>query len=218
MDSDRWILDTIEFDRAIKVAQDFASRESGYPGHRHRRPRVLGCSHHRLLAQDRRATADHRLWHGPQQRHPARRRRRPLRGSEIPRLHDQRRRLSADHRRRPQDADRLRRQRRPLRNLAHQRAADAGFAATLRRRGPAQHLSGQLATRNAATGFLVTGQIPGGSSAQAAHTATDIPLSAYGRGASLFTGVLDNTDVFFKLGQAALGGAKYDSRGDWGDN
>ena len=42
---------------------------------------------------------------------------------------------------------------------------------------------------------------------QAVHTATDIPLSAYGRGASLFTGVFDNTEVFFKLGQAAVGGA-----------
>jgi alkaline phosphatase len=59
--------------------------------------------------------------------------------------------------------------------------------------------------RNAGAGFLVTGQVPG---EQAVHTATDIPLSAYGRGASLFTGYMDNTDVFFKLGQAAIGGAK----------
>ena len=51
--------------------------------------------------------------------------------------------------------------------------------------------------------YLITGQIPG---EQAAHTATDIPISAYGRGAYMFTGVMDNTDVFFKLGQAALGG------------
>jgi alkaline phosphatase len=57
--------------------------------------------------------------------------------------------------------------------------------------------------RNARNGFLVTGQVPG---EQAVHTATDIPLSAYGRGAYMFTGVMDNTDVFFKLGQAVLGG------------
>jgi len=38
--------------------------------------------------------------------------------------------------------------------------------------------------------------------------ATDIPLSAYGRGASLFSGVMDNTDVFFKIAQAIPGGAK----------
>ncbi|WP_428423407.1 alkaline phosphatase [Methylibium sp.] len=60
-------------------------------------------------------------------------------------------------------------------------------------------------TRNSATGLLITGQVSG---TQAVHTATDIPLSAYGRGSSLFTGVMDNTDVFFKLGQAAVGGAK----------
>lgn len=64
------------------------------------------------------------------------------------------------------------------------------------------------ATANGASpyvGYLVVGQVPGD---QAAHTATDIPLSAFGRGASLFTGVFDNTDVFFKLGQIAIGGAK----------
>lgn len=51
--------------------------------------------------------------------------------------------------------------------------------------------------------FLVTGQVPGES---AVHTATDIPLSAYGPGAYSFTGVIDNTDVFFKLAQAATRG------------
>lgn len=56
--------------------------------------------------------------------------------------------------------------------------------------------------------YLVTGQVPGGGSNQATHTATDIPLSAFGRGSSLFSGVIDNTDVFFKLGQIAIGGAK----------
>ena len=57
--------------------------------------------------------------------------------------------------------------------------------------------------RNSGLGYLVSGQVSGD---QAVHTATDIPLSAFGRGASLFTGVFDNTDVFFKLGQAAIGG------------
>jgi alkaline phosphatase len=52
--------------------------------------------------------------------------------------------------------------------------------------------------------YLVTGQVPGDS---AVHTATDIPLSAFGPGAWAFTGVMDNTDVFFKLAQAALKGA-----------
>ncbi|MDT7838449.1 alkaline phosphatase [Aquabacterium sp. OR-4] len=57
--------------------------------------------------------------------------------------------------------------------------------------------------RDAEGRFLVTGQVPGSS---AAHTATDIPLSAFGPGALAFTGVIDNTDVFFKLAQAAVRG------------
>ena len=52
--------------------------------------------------------------------------------------------------------------------------------------------------------YLVIGQVPGSS---AVHTATDIPLSAFGPGAWAFTGVMDNTDVFFKLAQASLKGA-----------
>lgn len=59
--------------------------------------------------------------------------------------------------------------------------------------------------RNEGVGFLVVGQVAGD---QAVHTGTDIPLSAYGRGASLFHGVFDNTEVMFKLGQAAVGGAE----------
>lgn len=51
--------------------------------------------------------------------------------------------------------------------------------------------------------FFVTGQVPGNS---AAHTADDIPLSAFGPGAYSFTGVMDNTDVFFKIAQAAIRG------------
>jgi alkaline phosphatase len=54
--------------------------------------------------------------------------------------------------------------------------------------------------RDKAGGYQITGHVPGGS---AAHTASDVPLSAYGPGAWAFTGVMDNTDVFFKLVQVA---------------
>ena len=50
----------------------------------------------------------------------------------------------------------------------------------------------------------MVGQVPGDS---AAHTASDIPLSAYGPGALAFSGVMDNTDVFFKMAQAMVAGA-----------
>ena len=64
--------------------------------------------------------------------------------------------------------------------------------------------SGPL-NRDTAGNFLVTGQI---SDAVAAHTGGDVPLSASGRGSSLFSGTYDNTDVFFKVMQAAVGGAR----------
>ncbi len=59
--------------------------------------------------------------------------------------------------------------------------------------------------RDAAGGYSITGQV---EDATAAHTAGDIPVSAIGRGASLFTGYMDNTEVFFRAMQAAIGGAK----------
>jgi len=60
--------------------------------------------------------------------------------------------------------------------------------------------------RDTAGNFLVTGQVEGTT---AVHTASDIPLSAFGRGSSAFTGVMDNTDVFFKVMKAALGEGKH---------
>jgi len=59
------------------------------------------------------------------------------------------------------------------------------------------------ANRDEAGRFLITGQV---GDSTAVHTASDIPLSAFGRGALLFTGVQDNTDVFFKLAQIFIGG------------
>jgi alkaline phosphatase len=80
-------------------------------------------------------------------------------------------------------------------------------AKPLRGSGQAVDKDGPVATypntpmnRDIAGGLLITGHVPGDS---AVHTATDVPLSAYGPGAWAFTGVMDNTDVFFKLVQVA---------------
>ncbi len=59
--------------------------------------------------------------------------------------------------------------------------------------------------RDLAGDYYIPGQATGNSSA--VHTASDIPLSAAGRGSSLFHGVMENTDVFFHAMQAALLGA-----------
>ena len=81
----------------------------------------------------------------------------------------------------------------PLANASH--STFAPFAVGL----PPNPLS-----RDTAGDFLVTGQIP---DAIATHTASDIVLSAMGRNAALFTGVMDNTDVFFKVMRVAFGDA-----------
>ena len=57
--------------------------------------------------------------------------------------------------------------------------------------------------RDVAGAFLITGET---GDPVAAHSAGDIPLSADGLGASLFGGTIDNSDVHFLLGQAVIGG------------
>ena len=57
--------------------------------------------------------------------------------------------------------------------------------------------------RDAAGGFFIQGQV---QDTVATHTAADVPLTADGLGAPLFHGVLDNTDVFFRLAGAVLRG------------
>jgi alkaline phosphatase len=67
-------------------------------------------------------------------------------------------------------------------------------------------------------GFFVRGQLNG--EGQAVHTATDIPVSAYSSGSRAwmrFVGVQKNTDVFFKLAAAALGGDQPDDDDRDGD-
>lgn len=59
--------------------------------------------------------------------------------------------------------------------------------------------------RDLAGELFYLGQVPGVSSA---HTATDIPLTAGGLGGALFGGSLDNTDVFFRIARGVLKGTK----------
>ncbi len=68
---------------------------------------------------------------------------------------------------------------------------------------PLSGLPGGPLSQDTAGKYLVTGQI---ADPVAAHTASDIPFSAAGRGAQQFIGVKDNTDLFFLAMQAAIGG------------
>jgi len=60
-------------------------------------------------------------------------------------------------------------------------------------------------TRDTAGDFFIAGQAGGSGAFSAVHTGSDIPLSASGRGANLFHGVMDNTEVFFRVMRAAYG-------------
>ncbi len=53
--------------------------------------------------------------------------------------------------------------------------------------------------------FFITGQVPGTT---AVHTASDIPVTAAGRGSTLIYGVMDNTEIFFRAMQGAIGGSR----------
>ena len=136
MDTERWILDTIEFDRAIGVAKQFAKQ--------HPDTLVIVTADHEC-ARRRRSSARR----GSPTRTSSTRSTRasgtspggPRNGvvgtyeaAGVPALHDRRRRLPGHDRRRLQDAHRLRRQRRPLRGLAHEPAAAARQPAAVQQR------------------------------------------------------------------------------------
>ncbi|WP_431100338.1 alkaline phosphatase [Roseateles noduli] len=203
MDSERWMLDTIEFDRAVQVAQDFA-RENGdtlvivTADHE--------CSGAALIGGS--MLTDQALLDAAKKKGAANLRDKVVGVYEkagFPRY-----RIAADGYPEATDidyrllvgyganADRYedwRTNATPLRDSQQ----------PLAKSEPLKWYPANAAERDDATGeFLVTGQVPG---EQAVHTATDIPLSAFGPGALAFTGVIDNTDVFFKLAQAAVKGA-----------
>ena len=64
------------------------------------------------------------------------------------------------------------------------------------------------AVRDVPGDFFIAGQAAGAGGSSAVHTAADIPLSAGGRGSSLLGGTMDNTTVFFRVMQAVIGGSK----------
>jgi alkaline phosphatase len=78
------------------------------------------------------------------------------------------------------------------------------FQQPFARQAPQNQQPAGPANRDFPQGNYITGQIP---DPVASHTGSDVPISAQGRGAAQFTGVMDNTDVFFRAMQAVLGGA-----------
>ena len=202
MDTERWMLDTLEFDRAVRVAQDFAAEQGDTlvivtADHE--------CSGAALIGGS--VVTDARLAELATKKGVANLRNSVVGAYEkagFPHY-----RLAADGYPETTDID--------YRLLVGyganaDRHEDWRTKKTPQRDGqqpfvkemPLKWYPANAAERDDALGeYLVTGQVPG---EQAVHTATDVPLSAYGPGALAFTGVIDNTDVFFRLAQAAVKG------------
>jgi alkaline phosphatase len=202
MDTERWMLDTIEFDRAIKVAQDFA-RDNGdtlvivTADHECSGAALIGGSmvtdatlRNLALAKGSANLRDKVVGVYEKAGFPHYR----LAADGYPEATDIDYRLLVGY---GANADRYEDWRT---NATPLRDSQQPFV----KKEPLKWYPANPAERDDAIGeFLVTGQVPGES---AVHTATDIPLSAFGPGALAFTGVIDNTDVFFKLAQAAVKG------------
>ncbi len=202
MDTERWMLDTIEFDRAIKVAQDFASERGDTivivtADHECSGAALIGGSlvsdaALRDLGKARGVANLRDKVVGTYEKAGFPRYR--IASDGYPEATDIDFRLLVGY---GANADRYEDWRT---DTTPQRDTQQPFVRT----APLKFYPANALERDDALGdYLVTGQVPGET---AVHTATDIPLSAFGPGALAFTGVIDNTDVFFKLAQAAVKG------------
>ncbi|HEY9067325.1 MAG TPA: alkaline phosphatase [Burkholderiaceae bacterium] len=194
MDTDRWLLEVIEFDRAVQVAKDFAAKHPDTivivtADHECSGAAIIGASTKTLSAMyDATAKAgtaaqrDQMVGIYQASKFPKYK----ILDDGYPASTDVDYKMLIGY---GANADRYESW---LANLTPTRDTQQPFATV----GPLASYPVDPTVRNKETGFLVTGQVPGD---QAVHTATDVPLSAHGRGAVLFSGVMDNTDVFFKL-------------------
>ena len=202
MDTERWLLDTIEFDRAVKVVQEFARERDDTlvivtADHECSGVALIGGSMvtdarlQELVREGGSANVrDKVVGIYEKAGFPKYR----IAADGYPETTDIDHRLLVGY---GANADRYedwRTNERPLQDSQQPFVKTEPLSAY-----PAGPMARDMEAR-----YLVTGQVPGDS---AVHTATDIPLSAFGPGAWAFSGVLDNTDVFFRLAQAALKGA-----------
>jgi len=201
MDTERWLLDTIEFDRTIRRVQEFARRRGDTlvivtADHECSGAALIGGSRvsdarlQELVREGGTANVrDQVVGIYEQAGFPKYR----IAGDGYPETTDIDYRLLVGYGANADRHEDWRSNERPLQDGQQPFVKQEPLAAY-----PANAVA-----RDAAGQFLVTGQVPGES---AVHTATDVPLSAFGPGAWAFTGVMDNTDVFFRVAQTVLGG------------
>lgn len=196
MDADRWVLEVIEFDRAVQKAKDYAARHPDTlvivtADHECSGAAIIGAAANSKTGVPVAPETLHALADGDDHTPAAQR-------DAVVGIYD-----AARFPRYAQAEDGY-----PLTTDVPGKLL-IGYGANADREedwlakprpAPQAPASGPAAAQR---GVLIVGQVPGET---AAHTATDVPLSAFGRGAGLFSGVYDNTDVFFKLAQIAAGG------------
>ncbi len=202
MDSERWIIDTIEFDRAIQRCKDFAACHSDTlvivtADHECAGANIIGASRvtHTELT-NRVANAGfgtNGVRNGvvgtlDQAGFPVY----PIANDGYPATTDIDRRMLIGY---ACNADRYEdwvTNPLPMQNASH------GIATPTPLPGYPQNPLQRDTTGN----LFITGQI---ADPIATHTASDVVVSAYGRNAALFSGAMDNTDVFFRVMRVALG-------------
>lgn len=200
MDTERWILDTIEFDRAIAVARDFAAKNGDTivivtADHECAGVALIGGSLvsdarlQELVREGGTALRDKAVGIYEAAGFPKYR----IAADGYPETTDIDNRLLVAYGANSDRYEDYRTNPLPLQDSQQPFVKDQPLAAY-----PADP-----SKRDVNGKFMITGQVPGNS---AVHTASDIPLSAFGPGAYSFTGLMDNTDVFFKLAQMAARG------------
>lgn len=203
MDSERWIIDTIEFDRAIAKCKEFAACHPDTlvivtADHECAGANIIGASrvtHASLVARAASGAGTSQLRSNvvgtlDQAGFPHY----PIAADGYPATTDIDGRMLIGY---ACNADRYEDW---ITNLLPMQNASHGIATTPPLPGYPQN----PLQRDTAGNFLVTGQI---QDQIATHTASDIVLSAYGKHAALFSGAMDNTDVFFRVMRVALGDA-----------
>lgn len=197
MDSDRWIEETIEFDRAVKVAQDFAAANPDTlvivtADHECAGVGIIGA-HTGMVGGTGASSANVATYDS------AKFPKYSIQADGYPATTDVPGKMLIGYAGNADRYETWQSSAKPTQDTQQPFAASAPLKAY-----PVT-TKGQSNTRNVRNGYLITGQVPGD---HGVHTATDIPLSAYGRGAMMFSGVMDNTDVFFKIVQAVIGGSQ----------
>lgn len=201
MDTERWILDTLEFDKAIKVAKDYAAKRTDTlvivtADHECSGVALIGGS----MVSDAKLQELTRMGGAQNVRdkvvgiyEKAGFPRYEMASDGYPQTTDIDKRLLVGYGANSDRFEDWRTNELPLQDVQQPFVNQA----------PLKSHPAEPRLRDMDAHYEVTGQVPGSS---AVHTATDIPISAFGPGAWSFTGVIDNTDVFFKLAQSALGG------------